>query len=135
MTPLPSGATEVIEEDIIGSLGKTPVELSPLTGVQQAGVWIAAGIGAAGVFVLVVILWQWSNHVPPVPTIAINSAVNSQAITDTLKTFEYYKLATEIAAQQPLSLADSLLAKIIVPLFTLVLGYIFGAQQTKESKD
>jgi hypothetical protein len=105
------------------------VSLQSLTALQHAGLSVLLGLGIFSLvaFFLIIIVWIW--HVPSTPTIVINSATNPQVISDTVKTFDTYKIASDIAAEQPFKWFDGLFTKLLYPLVTLVLGYIFGATQ------
>lgn len=117
----------VTGSDILAGYTPSDVEIQRLAPIQRAGLWIAAGVGLFSILALIPIMGVWWAHVPPMPPIAIDSSANPQAITDTVKVFETYKVATEMAAEQPLKWFDGLFIKILYPLLTLVLGYIFGA--------
>jgi len=122
-----SQPTTVSGVDILNQEAPKAISVQPLTALQRAGLVIALGVGIFSFLALIPIMGVWVTHVPPPPSIAIDSSNDPQVITDTVKTFETYKMAAEIAAEQPLKWFDGLFTKILYPLLTLVLGYIFGA--------
>lgn len=100
-------------------LGQTPgsVSIQPLTSLQRAGLWLAIGVGIFSLVALVLIMVPWMTHLPPMPDMAVDAQV-----------LENYRTATALAAEEPQQWFDSVLVKILYPLFTLILGYIFGAR-------
>src|SRR5215213_238115 len=126
----PPSATTTSGDDILNELTPSQeVSIQPLTALQRAGLRVLLGLCIFSLVALIPIMFVWITHVPLRPNIAIDSSTNPQVITDTLKIFETYKMASDIAAEQPLKWFDGLFVKILYPLVTLVLGYIFGASQ------
>jgi hypothetical protein len=45
--------------------------------------------------------------------------------------FENYKQLQQVSLQPMLNLFDSIVVKVLLPVFTSILGYIFGSQHAK----
>lgn len=133
-TPTSITGNEILNQNAPANvLGQNPVSVQPLTELQRSGLRVLLFLGVFSIFALFGIMAAWYSHVPVTPTISIDSTTNPQIISDTLKTFETFKSASDIAAEQPKQWFDLLFVKMLYPLVTLVLGYIFGAQ-TKSSE-
>src|SRR5262245_12775271 len=100
----PPTVTTTSGEAILDNLApeKKEVKLQALTPLQRAGLRVLLGLCIFSILALIPIMLVWMLHVPSTPNIAIDSSTNPQVITDTLKTFDTYKVASDIAAEQPL---------------------------------
>jgi hypothetical protein len=47
---------------------------------------------------------------------------------------ENYKQLQQVALEPLTTLFDSIVVKVLLPVFTSILGYIFGSQNSKQSK-
>lgn len=103
-----------------------------LTGLQEAGVRLAMGVGLAGLIVIVVLAGQWIAHSPgliTLPAIPSDPSTAPQVITNTKIMIENHKALSEIALAGPRELLDLLVVTVLFPIFTAILGYIFGTNQ------
>jgi hypothetical protein len=110
------------------SIGVTIDRLAPL---QEAGVRFALGVGVLAFLVLLVLGVQWLLHSPVNPTLPSPPAKAEdmpQYISSTKAMLDNYKILSDQAWDGPSKLFDVVIVKILYPLFTLILGYVFGAK-------
>jgi len=103
--------------------GDVPEQLPPL---KRAGMQIVLGIALFAAVALVPLLWAWMAHVPPRPVMSPR-VIASLTASETAQVIGTYREASAVAAQQPLAWFEALFTKMLYPLLTLVLGYVFGA--------
>ena len=127
---------QVYREAEIGAQGAVS-NLERLTPTQQAGLWLAAGVGLTivGVLVFVTVVWFQTAPKPPallpLPTItdpakAKEIIANTQALNQAA--LDNYKALNAEAVSRVTSLFDLLATKTLLPIFTAILGYIFGSR-------
>lgn len=111
--------------------------LEKLTPTQQAGLWLAAGVGLTIVGVLVFVAVVWFQTAPAPPTLLPLPAVTDPAkAKDALASYQAlnqaaldnYKALNAEAIGRVTSLFDLLATKTLLPIFTAILGYIFGSR-------
>lgn len=107
------------------SAGAVAGELHRLEPVQQAGLWLAAGVGIVIFLVISIIVVDWSIRSPwlTVPAgLAEMDEKKAKTIIDGLKTLN------DIAADRSVRMFDTVVARSLLPVFTAILGYIFGTR-------
>ena len=111
--------------------------LHKLTATQQAGVWLAIGVGATivGVIVFVAIVWFQTAPKPPIlpPLPVITDPVKAKDILANYQTLnqaalDNYKALNAEAISKVSSLFDLFATRALLPIFTSILGYIFGSR-------
>ncbi len=126
----------VYQEAEIGAQGAVS-NLERLTPTQQAGLWLAAGVGLTIIGVLVFVAVVWFQTAPAPPTLLPLPAVTDPAkAKDALAGYqalnqaalENYKALNAEAISRVTSLFDLLATKTLLPIFTAILGYIFGSR-------
>ena len=99
---------------------------APVTGgtfLQRTGLILAASVGALGSVVILLLVGKWMYSAPPVPLIPpATDPSAAKAILDNYKTLE------QITLEPYTSLFDSIIVKALLPVFTSILGYIFGSR-------
>ena len=104
----------------------------PVTGgtwLQRTGVLLAGGVGALGTIVTLALIAGWMFISPRPPVIPAGVDV------DTAKTMiENYKSLQQVALEPYTGLFDSIVVKVLLPVFTSILGYIFGSQRNKDDR-
>lgn len=112
-------------------------ELRKLTATQQAGLWLAVGVGVAivGVIVFVAVVWFQTAPKPPVlpPLPAITDPAKAKDILANYQTLnqaalDNYKALNAEAISRVSSLFDLFATRALLPIFTSILGYIFGSR-------
>jgi hypothetical protein len=116
------------EPDIVSSsevlrIGGAGKEVTGGTFLQKTGLLLATAVGtlASIVTVSLVIGWVWSA--PRAPAIPVGMDPAQARIL-----IENYKLLQQAALEPFLSLFDSIVVKVLLPVFTGILGYIFGSR-------
>jgi hypothetical protein len=128
-------APVITGDEILATNSADQFTVQNVTGLQRAGLLVALSIGIFSTFAIIWILWVWSATVPPPPALVVNSANAPTAISDTVQTLANYRVAAEVAAEKPLQWFDVLFTKMIYPLLTLVLGYIFASRENNASRE
>jgi hypothetical protein len=96
------------------------------TFLQRTGLQLAGCVGAIASIVIVTLLIKWVRNSPPVPVIpASGDPTVTKAILDN------YKLLQQIVLEPYTTLFDSIVVKVLLPIFTSILGYIFGSRTSK----
>jgi len=98
----------------------------PVTGgtfLQRTGLILAASVGAVGAVATVALIGKWILYAPQVPVIPTNA---DQATTKAI--LDNYKTLQQIALEPFTTLFDSVVVKVVLPVFTSILGYIFGSR-------
>ena len=134
--------TEILQSGGIGS-PEAVSDLERLTPTQQAGLWLAAGVGLTiiGVLVFTAVVWFQTAPKPPVlpplpiltnPATAKEALSNYQALNQAA--LDNYKALNAEAISRVTSLFDLLATKTLLPIFTAILGYIFGSRAAAAAK-
>lgn len=129
---------EITGDEILGEYAPldNDVSLSGITGLQRLGGRILFAIFIISVLAVIVIMIPWLINIPKVPTIPVIQGQGADtAIANTQKMLDFYKLANEIAAEQPLEWFKVFVAGLLYPLATLVLGYIFGTNNSSNNNN
>jgi len=96
------------------------------TYLQRTGLYLAAGVGVTGVIVIFALVARWVIYAPKVPEIPPGADPNTaKAILDNFRTLQ------QVALEPFTSLFDSIVVKVLLPVFTSILGYIFGSKANK----
>jgi len=105
-------------EEILSERGK--VSLTPL---QQIGVRGALAVGALGALVLLIVLIRWASLEPGVPPIP--EGLDEKLAAAVLSR---YKEVRALNLDSALKMIDAVVARILLPVFTTFVGFIFGSQ-------
>ena len=125
---------QVYQEAEIGAQGAV-TGLERLTPTQQAGLWLAAGVGLTIIGVLVFVAVVWFQTAPKPPALLPLPAVTDPAkAKDALASYQAlnqaaldHKALNAEAISRVTSLFDLLATKTLLPIFTAILGYISRA--------
>ena len=102
----------------------------PVTGgtfLQRTGLVLAASVGATGALVTLALVVKWVCYAPNLPVIqAGTDAAVTKAALDNFKTLQ------QIALEPFTTLFDSIVVKVLLPVFTSILGYIFGSRTNEK---
>jgi hypothetical protein len=93
------------------------------TFLQKTGLQLATGIGAVATVVTVALVIKWIIYAPTIPTIPIDMDREKARVA-----IENYKQLQSVVLEPFTILFDSVVVKVLLPVFTSVLGYIFGSQ-------
>jgi hypothetical protein len=98
-----------------------------LTPTQRAGMDLAYGVGALIALVTVVFVASYLFNGPAIPTPLPEDAEKAQAM------IENHKSISEIYMAQSLRVFEVVISGGLLPIFTAILGYIFGTQTVPPS--
>ena len=117
----------VAPSEILRSMeGNGGGEAVTLTPTQQAGLWLAVGVGMVMALVIILVGIDWWFRSPRAPVLPTDptayGATASAMIAD-------YKALNELALDRATKLFDLVIVKALLPVFTTILGYIFGSRR------
>jgi hypothetical protein len=116
-------ADQVVSADEILRSSGAEQPVSEGTYLQRTGLHLAGWVGAVATIVILMLVIKWVKYAPPVPNLAnITDQSAAKAI------LENYKLLQQIVMEQFTTLFDSIVVKVLLPIFTSILGYIFGSR-------
>jgi hypothetical protein len=125
-----SSGIELVSPEQIFAETDTQTPVHPGTWTQRAGMRLAAGVGSLGALVtlIIVVRWIWLSSGIPNPT--ISPSLTPENVDALLKN---YKALHDQAFQSASQMFDTVVVKALLPVFTSILGYIFGARSTSDS--
>ena len=106
-------------QDILPERGGK-VSLSPL---QKVGVRGTLAVGAVGISVLLILLVRWIFLEPAVPSIPASFDEKQAAAI-----LSRYKELQALSLDSTLRVIDAVVVKILLPVFTSFVGYVFGSE-------
>jgi hypothetical protein len=111
----------VLPADVLRTMGAE----KPVTGgtfLQRTGLTLAACVGTLSGVVILALIGRWMVYAPQVPVIPPGTdPATVKAILDNYKTLQ------QTALEPFTTLFDSIVVKVLLPVFTSILGYIFGS--------
>jgi len=100
------------------------------TFLQRSGMALAASVGALASVVTLALIVKWICYAPTIPLIAADMDREKARLV-----IENYKQLQQIVLEPYTTLFDSVVVKVLLPIFTSILGYIFGSQNGKQAKE
>jgi hypothetical protein len=116
--------------DVLSSISaddKSMVKLGTYT--QRAGLKLAAGVGSLAAVVTLLVVLRAIFSLPPAPQ--LDAHMTTEQLTALMAT---QKESYDHVVNAATSLFDSIIVKALLPVFTSILGYIFGARSTSEEE-
>jgi hypothetical protein len=99
------------------------------TFLQRTGLILAGCVGGVAAVVILALVGKWVFYAPRLPVL------QPGADPATVKAMlENYKTLQQIALEPFTTLFDSIVVKVLLPVFTSILGYIFGSRSEKKSE-
>jgi hypothetical protein len=96
------------------------------TYLQRTGLLLAGAVGLIAALVTLALIGKWLISAPSVPVIPPSTdEARIKIILDNYKTLQ------QIALEPFTTLFDSIVVKVLLPVFTGILGYIFGTKANK----
>ena len=112
----------VSADDVLRASGaERPVKEG--TFLQRTGLVLATSVGALVTFVTLGLILAWIINAPRVPAMPNDIAPEKAKVL-----IEDYQALQQASLQPLLSIFDSVVVKVLLPVFTSILGYIFGSQ-------
>ena len=116
---------EVTAAQILEKVGK----VGPGTWTQERGLHLAIGVGVVAFIIVLVILVNWVLMRPSVPNLSPTlTAEQAQSAVNN------YKALSVEARDTAVQLFDAFVIRALLPVFTSILGFIFGVQTTADRK-
>ena len=104
---------QVSSDEVLGTLKQSEPKLG--TFVQRAGLWLALGVGLLIAIITVLLVLFLFLHYPATPQESQGNLDNYNTLVDT-------------TTKTCLNLFDNIVVKALLPVFTAILGYIFGTR-------
>jgi len=86
-------------------------------------------VGVFGALVLVVVLLRWVCLEPAMPNIPLNIDEKQAGLI-----LSRYKDLQTANLESAIKIIDAIVVKILLPVFTSFVGYVFGSQVTSKSQ-
>ncbi len=99
------------------------------TFLQRTGLILAGCVGGVAAVVILALVGKWVFYAPKLPV--LQPGADPAAVKAML---ENYKTLQQIALEPFTMLFDSIVVKVLLPVFTSILGYIFGSRSDKKSE-
>jgi hypothetical protein len=115
---------QVVSIPVSGSAGIGDLSISPPTFLEK---WGVAFVAVGGVWMLcecVAILWYYLHHLPP-PPVQISGLSSDQYKAN----LDLHRVATDQFRDSVSFVFDLTVTKTVLPLLTLLLGYLFGSKK------
>ena len=93
------------------------------TFLQKTGLLLAASVGALASVVVLALVVKWICYAPTIPNIPIEMDREKARIA-----IENYKQLQQTVLEPFTTLFESIVVKVLLPVFTSILGYIFGSR-------
>jgi hypothetical protein len=106
------------------------IKLKDLTPTQKAGLQLALYVGAMIALVILGVFIEWYRHVPNLPQLVSQGQATDAAQAEA--TIKNYQSLYQLASEQSTRLFDLIVVKALLPVFTTILGYIFGSRAASE---
>ena len=129
--PAVTSRERVVPSEILGPLEESGGGVAvTLTATQQAGLWLAVGVGVIMALVIILVGIDWWFRSPLAPALPTDPAVYNATAKDLIAD---YKSLNELALDRATKLFDLVVVKALLPVFTTILGYIFGSRRQDAS--
>jgi len=97
------------------------------TFLQRTGLILAGCVGGLMFVVVLALLGKWLVSAPAAPVIPQGADANT-----TKALLENYKALQQIAMEPYTAFFDMIFLKALLPIFTSILGYIFGSRSSSK---
>ena len=137
VTPTAVGQSDDLNNEPLPAKDKLPIEnptavgqsndiaSKKLSAIQEAGLRLALGVGLAIAVVTATSLAYWLYYAPKIPSALLETGV----IETSSSLLSNYKDVSKTVLDQATSIFDLIVTKALLPVFTSILGYIFGSRQ------
>jgi hypothetical protein len=113
-------SVKVPAEEVLRSSGS----VRPHNYLQLAGVNLAIAVGSVGAVVILALITKWWITYPSAPTLPVGIEPDKAKAL-----IENYRQLQEVSVESILKVSDALIVKLLLPLFTSIVGYIFGSSE------
>ena len=114
-------------EEIEGAASS--VSVKSLSGIQRAALWLLAGVGCVGAVVILVLVSYlgWVFFTFPRPSFEPGN--------DQVEALKLYEESLDAAVERVRQVFEIFILSALLPLFTLLVGYLFGKGGGSRSSD
>lgn len=120
---------ETVSSDEVLRAGGAEHPVTEGTFLQKTGLLLAGSVGCLATVVTLALIIKWICYAPSIP--AISAEVDHEKARALI---ENYKQLQQVTLEPFTTLFDSIVVKVLLPVFTSILGYIFGSQNGKQSR-
>jgi hypothetical protein len=117
---------ETVSADDVLRAGGAERPVKEGTFLQRTGLLLAAGVGTLACLVIVGLVAKWMFYAPNIPVIPPEFDQEKAHVI-----IENYKQLQQATLEPFTSLFESVVVKVLLPIFTSILGYIFGSRNGK----
>jgi hypothetical protein len=117
---------ETVSADDVLRAGGAEQPVKEGTFLQRTGLLLAAGVGTLASLVITGLVVKWILYAPAVPVIPQGLDQEKARVI-----IENYKQLQQVTLEPFTSLFESVVVKVLLPIFTSILGYIFGSRNGK----
>lgn len=110
-----------IDADAAGSV-RGELELEP---TQQAGMRLATGVGIVTTLIIIAIVVDW---IVKSPSLGVPAGFEKMPEAQAKALTTNLKALNDIAVDTSVKMFDTIIARSLLPVFTAILGYIFGTR-------
>ncbi len=123
-TPEMPGSHQITSQDVLKDTGldKAAVNLKEPS-LTSRGMKLLLGVGTLAVLLTVLIVVRWMQISPATPGVSANTTA-----ADTASIIKNYKDLSDIALDSATRMFDIFVVKALLPVFTTILGYVFGTR-------
>ena len=121
---------EIVSPAEVLRVGRAEHQVKGGTFLQRTGLLLAASVGAFASVVTLALVIKWVWYAPSIPNIPSDLDREKARVL-----IENYKLLQQAALEPFSTLFDSIVVKVLLPIFTSILGYIFGTRHAQNEKD
>jgi hypothetical protein len=121
---------EIVSSAEVLRVGRAEHQVKGGTFLQRTGLLLAASVGALASVVILALVVKWALYAPSIPAIPNDLDREKARVV-----IENYKLLQQAALEPFSTLFDSIVVKVLLPIFTSILGYIFGTRNSQNEKD
>jgi len=117
---------EITADQILSSIGDSKEKSVDLTPIQRAGMNLIYWVGLVIVLVIIALCVDWFINAPHLPPLSGMQQSNNATIA-----IDTYKQLVDLAYIRFSNIFDLVVVKVLLPVFTTILGYIFGTRSEK----
>ena len=105
----------VSSKEVLGEFGGRIEPSLPARGMK-----LMLGVGLLAAVVTLLIVGQWMMTAPGPP--------NLQGVSDAAGAIKNYSDLSNVVVEAAVKMFDTVVGKVLLPVFTAILGYVFGSK-------
>lgn len=130
-TPAPTIPTKrVSADDVLAAAGAgSSSAVQGITGTQRLGFKLASGVGVLAAAVMLGIGIAWWHAFPGNPDVSMLKPGAGNSSSQISEYISNYKALASVARDSLSGTFEAVVVKVLLPVFTSILGYIFGTHR------